>query len=129
MDYVLQSHIFTVGVNHRACEEDLLLGFGDILELELHLAGRLSIGADHRGCDLGSAVCDGLADTRKPYLLANSEVNVLVRIGKWQHAPVYAVAAVTLRRVVDADVCEAAEYLLAGSRILTSGAIARALRI
>ena len=75
------------------------------------------------------ASCDGLTDTRKPYILADREVNVLVRIRKWQHTPVYAVAAVTLRRVVDADVREAAEHLLAGSRILTCGAIARALRI
>ena len=31
-DYVLQSHIFAVGINHRAGKKDLLLGFGDILQ-------------------------------------------------------------------------------------------------
>ena len=47
---------------------------------------------------------------------------------KREHAPIYEVRAVTLRRVFARDVCDSAEYSLAGSRLLACASVAGTAR-
>ena len=47
---------------------------------------------------------------------------------KREHAPIYEVRAVALRRVFTCDVCDSAEYSLAGSRLLACASVAGTAR-
>ena len=85
----------------------------------------LSVFSDDGCLEPGCALFYCLADARQVYILTDLQIDVLIRISEWQHAPVYAVAAITLGCILNTDIRQAAQYLLAASSILTGRTITR----
>ena len=86
-------------------------------------------GADDLRIDLLLACQDSLADTLNEYEITRLIVERSLRSdGERNDTPVDAVAAIALRGVLIADIGIAAQNLLAGSRLLTCGAVTRLVR-